>query len=80
MAEYETRPRADKVRGCPSIQTAVASPGRALGAGSQERGLALTEAQVAALEKPKAEKEAHGEFVSEHPGTAAPRTRSMSAT
>jgi hypothetical protein len=36
----------------------------------------LTEAQVAALEKAKAEKEAHGEFESEHP----PRTLSMSAT
>jgi hypothetical protein len=28
----------------------------------------LTEAQVAALEKAKSEKEAHGEFESEHPG------------
>jgi hypothetical protein len=28
----------------------------------------LTEAQMAALEKAKAEKEAHGEFESEHPG------------
>ena len=32
------------------------------------RGLILTEAQVAALEKAKADKEAHGEFVSECPG------------
>jgi len=31
-------------------------------------GLILTEAQVAALEKAKADKEAHGEFVSECPG------------
>ncbi len=28
----------------------------------------LTEAQVVALERAKAEKEAHGEFESEHPG------------
>ena len=28
----------------------------------------LTEAQVVALEKAKTEKEAHGEFESEHPG------------
>jgi hypothetical protein len=39
----------------------------------------LTEAQLVALEKAKTEKEAHGEFESEHPGTAAPRTRSTSA-
>jgi len=31
-------------------------------------GLVLTEAQLAAMEKAKVEKEAHGEFVSEHPG------------
>ena len=30
--------------------------------------LVLTEAQVIALEKAKTEKEAHGEFESEHPG------------
>ena len=34
---------------------------------AQER-LILTEAQIAALEKAKQEKEAHGEFESEHPG------------
>ena len=31
-------------------------------------GVILTEAQLAAMEKAKAEKEAHGEFESEHPG------------
>jgi hypothetical protein len=34
---------------------------------AQER-LILTEAQLAALEKAKTEKEAHGDFESEHPG------------
>jgi transposase InsO family protein len=32
------------------------------------QGLVLTEAQLVALEKAKTEKEAHGEFESEHPG------------
>ena len=35
---------------------------------SQQDGLILSESQVAALEKAKAEKETHGEFESECPG------------
>jgi hypothetical protein len=40
----------------------------------------LTEAQLAALEKEKTEKEAHGEFENEPPAIAVPGIRSMSAT
>jgi hypothetical protein len=58
-----------KVKMPPNIKSQVA-----------QDGAILTESQLAALDKAKSEKKAHGEFQSEHPGYCGAQDTFTSAT
>jgi transposase InsO family protein len=69
LSRHELVPYFAKLPGC-LVGMEACSAAHHWGARSQSRaeGILLTEAQIAALEKAKADKEAHGEFESECPG------------